>query len=67
MKDILKIGDTVYIPSEDPKADTIYTIEALSRDHARLYHPDDGVRYLEQGIMKPAKVLPLAMIEKSPF
>lgn len=56
MKDTLKIGDTVYIPSEDPKADTIYTIDALSREFAHLYHP-----------MKPAKVLPLDMIEESPF
>jgi len=56
MKDTLKIGDTVYIPSEDPKADTIYTIEALSRDYVYLYHP-----------MKPSKVLSLSQVKESPF
>jgi len=56
MKDKIKIGDTVYIPSEDPKAHTIYTIDALSREFAHLYHP-----------MKPAKVLPLTMIKESPY
>jgi hypothetical protein len=56
MKDKFKIDDTVYIPDEDPKADTIYTIEALSRDYARLYHP-----------MKPSKVLPLSEVKESPL
>jgi hypothetical protein len=56
MKDKFQLGDTVYIPSEDPKAETIYTINARSKEFVHLYHP-----------LKPAKVLPMSQIEHSPL
>ena len=52
MKDKFQLGDAVYIPSEDPEAQIIYTIVARSKEYARLYHPTE-----------PAKVLPMSQIE----
>jgi hypothetical protein len=56
MKDKFQLGDTVYIPSEDPKAETIYTIDARSKEIVHLYHP-----------LKPARVLTMSQIEHSPL
>jgi hypothetical protein len=49
-KQTLHIGDTVYIPAEDPKCNTIYTVENVRGGAIKLYHPIKGKRevtYLE--------------------
>ena len=56
MKDKFQLGDNVYIPSEDPKAEIIYTIVARSKEYARLHHP-----------IEPAKVLLMSQIEQPPL
>ncbi len=37
-----KVGDTVYVPSQDPKANTIWTIEHIRRGQVDLFHPTKG-------------------------
>jgi hypothetical protein len=56
MKDKFQLGDAVYVPSEDPKAEIIYTIVARSKEYARLHHSTE-----------PAKVLPMSQIEQPPL
>ena len=53
MKDKFQLGDAVYVPSDDPKAEIIYTIVARSKEYARIQHPTE-----------PAKVLPMSQIEQ---
>jgi hypothetical protein len=56
MKDKFQLGDAVYVPSEDPKAEIIYTIVARSKEYARLHHSTE-----------PAKVLPMSQIKQPPL
>jgi hypothetical protein len=37
-----QVGDLVYIPSQDPKANTIWTIEHIRRGQVDLFHLSKG-------------------------
>jgi hypothetical protein len=37
-----KIGDTVFIPKEDPKANTIWSVNKIGKKFIYLYHPIQG-------------------------
>lgn len=37
-----RVGDTVYIPSQDPNANTIWTIEHIRHGQADLFHLTEG-------------------------
>ena len=34
-----KLGELVYLPEKDPKAETLYVLDDLHGDEAFLYHP----------------------------
>jgi len=38
----IHIGDTVYIPEKDPKCNTIYTVEKITKGYIEIYHPHTG-------------------------
>jgi len=38
-KSKFEVGDLVYIPSQDPKANTIWTIDKIRKGEVDLYHP----------------------------
>jgi hypothetical protein len=48
------LGDTVYIPSKDPRCETIYVIDSIKADLLFLYHP-----------IKPATWVPDSEVRQS--
>lgn len=40
----LEIGDTVYLPVEDPGCEAIYTVQNVNGGLIRIWHPIKGER-----------------------